>query len=100
MDVHKESIVVAYITNEHHAEVVYVGAIGTRQYNINQIIRKLQAESKHSIFVDNTSPCGSWLYLYFTKKSYVYWIVVPSLIPKKGMTTSKLIGKMPSNLPG
>jgi hypothetical protein len=29
MDVHKESIVVAYVTNEHQAEVVYVGAIGT-----------------------------------------------------------------------
>jgi hypothetical protein len=49
----KTSIVVAYATNEHHPEVVYVGAIGTRQYNIDLIIRKLQAKSKHQIFVDN-----------------------------------------------
>jgi transposase len=41
LDVHKESIAVAYIAKEHHAEVVYLGAIGTRQCDIDTLIRKL-----------------------------------------------------------
>jgi diphthamide synthase (EF-2-diphthine--ammonia ligase) len=31
MDVHKDSIAVAYIAQEHGAEVTYLGTIGTRQ---------------------------------------------------------------------
>ncbi len=83
MDVHKESIAVAYVPNEHHAEVVYFGAIGTRQYDIDQVIRKLQSKSKHLVFVYEAGPCGYWLYRSLTKKGYVCWVVAPSLIPKK-----------------
>jgi transposase len=83
MDVHQESIAVAYVTNEHHAEVVYFGAIGTRQYDLDQVIRKLQSKSKHLVFVYEAGPCGYWLYRYLTKKGYVCWVVAPSLIPKK-----------------
>ena len=83
MDVHQESIAVAYVTNEHHAEVVYFGAIGTRQYDLDQVIRKLQSKSQHLVFVYEAGPCGSWLYRYLTKKGYVCWVVAPSLIPKK-----------------
>ena len=31
LDVHKDSIAVAYVAQEHGAEVIYLGAIGTRQ---------------------------------------------------------------------
>jgi hypothetical protein len=30
MDVHKDSIAVAYVAQDHGAEVMYLGAIGTR----------------------------------------------------------------------
>ena len=35
MDVHKESIAVAYVAQEHGAEVVSLGTIGTRQCDID-----------------------------------------------------------------
>jgi transposase len=34
MDVHKDSIAVAYVAQEHGAEVTYLGTFGTRQYDI------------------------------------------------------------------
>jgi transposase len=83
MDVHKESIAVAYVAEEHHAEVVYLGAIGTRQCDIDQLIRNMQSKGKPLVFVYEAGPCGYWLYRYLTKKGHVCWVVAPSLIPKK-----------------
>jgi transposase len=83
MDVHKDSIAVAYIAQEHGAEVTYLGAIGTRQYDIDNLIRKMQSKAKHLIFVYEAGPCGYWLYRYLTQKGYDCWVVAPSLIPKK-----------------
>jgi transposase len=83
MDVHQASIAVASVTNEHHAEVVYYSARGTRQYDLDQAIRKLQSQSQPLVFVDEAGPCGSWLYRYLTKKGSVCWVVAPSLLPKK-----------------
>src|SRR5919109_713834 len=83
MDVHKESIAVAYVTKDHDAEVIYLGSIGTRQCDIDQLVRKLQSQAKHLVFVYEAGPCGYWLYRYLTKKGHVCWVVAPSLIPKK-----------------
>jgi hypothetical protein len=38
LDVHKESIAVAYGAQEHDAEVLYLGTIGTRQVDIDPLI--------------------------------------------------------------
>jgi hypothetical protein len=43
-DAHKEPITVAYAPEERGAEVVVLGAIGTRQCDIDKLIRKLQAK--------------------------------------------------------
>jgi len=83
MDVHKESIAVAYAANDLHTEVIYLGAIGTRQCDIDQLVRKMQSKSKHLVFVYEAGPCGYWLYRYLTHKGHVCWVVAPSLIPKK-----------------
>ena len=83
MDVHQDSIAVAYVTQEHHAEVVSLGNIGTRQCDIDQLIRKMQSKSKHLIFVYEAGPCGYGLYRYLTQKCQVCWVVAPSLIPQK-----------------
>ena len=83
MDVHKDSIAVAYVAQDHGAEVMYLGAIGTRQGDIDQMIRKMQSKAKHLIFVYEAGPCGYWLYRYLMKKGYDCWVVAPSLIPKK-----------------
>jgi transposase len=83
MDVHKDSIAVAYVAQEHGAEVTYLGTIGTRQGDIDQLIRRMQSKATHLIFVYEAGPCGYWLYRYLTKKGYDCWVVAPSLIPKK-----------------
>src|SRR5215831_6777885 len=83
MDVHKESIAVAYVAQDHGAEVTYLGTIGTRQCDIDQLRRKMQSKAKHLIFIYAAGPCGYWLYRYCTKKGYDCWVVAPSLMPKK-----------------
>jgi transposase len=83
LDVHKESIAVAYVAQEHHAAVVSCGPIGTRPCDIDQLIRNMQSKSKHLLFVYEAGPCGYWLYRYLTQKGHVCWVVAPSLIPKK-----------------
>jgi transposase len=83
MDVHKDSIAVAYVAQDHGAEVMYLGAIGTRQCDIDQLIRKMPSQAKHLIFVYEAGPCGSWLYQYLTKEGDDCWVVAPSLIPQQ-----------------
>jgi transposase len=83
MDVHKDSIAVAYVAQDHGAEVIYLGTIGTRQGDIDNLIRKMQSKAKHLVFVYEAGPCGYWLYRYLTKKGYNCWVVAPSLIPQK-----------------
>jgi transposase len=83
LDVHKDSIAVADVAQEHGAEVASLGAIATRQGDIDQLIRKMQAKAIHLVFVYEAGPCGYWLYRYLTQKGHVCWVVAPSLIPKK-----------------
>ena len=83
MDVHKESIAVAYVAQDYGAEVISLGTIGTRQCDIDKLIRHLQSKSKQLVFVYEAGPCGYWLYRYLTQKGHGCWVVAPSLIPKK-----------------
>ena len=48
LDVHKESIAVAYVAHAHDAEVIYLGTIGTRQADIDQLVRKLALQAHTS----------------------------------------------------
>jgi len=83
LDVHKESIAVAYAPEERGAEVVFLGTIGTRQCDIDTLVRQLQSKAQHLLFVYEAGPCGYWLYRYLTKKHLICWVVAPSLTPKK-----------------
>jgi transposase len=83
LDVHKETIAVAYVAEERGAEVVSLGTIGTRQCDIDKLIRKLQSKGKTLHLVYEAGPCGYWLYRYLTKKGLKCWVVAPSQIPKK-----------------
>jgi hypothetical protein len=51
MDVHEDSIVVAYVAHEYVAEVTYLGTIGTRHCDIDHIIRKMLSKATHLVFV-------------------------------------------------
>jgi transposase len=83
LDVHKESIAVAYAPEERDAEVVFLGTIGTRQCDIDKLVRPLTSKAKQLVFVYEAGPCGYWLYRYLTKKHLLCWVVAPSLVPKK-----------------
>src|SRR6266516_1380356 len=83
MDVHKETMAVASVAKDHDAEVVSLGTFGTRQCDIDHLMRKLQSKAKHLVFVYEAGPCGYGLYRSLTKKDSVGWVVAPSLIPKR-----------------
>jgi transposase len=83
LDGHNDSMAVASGAQEHGAEVIYLGAIGTRQCDIDPRIRKMPSKATHLIFVYAAGPCGDWLSRHFTKKGYDCWVVAPSLVPKK-----------------
>jgi transposase len=83
LDVHQESMAVADVAQDHGAEVTYLGTIGTRQCDLDQLIRNMPSKAKHLVFVYEAGPCGSWLYRDLTTKDDDCWVVAPSLIPKK-----------------
>jgi transposase len=83
LDVHKESIAVAYAPEDRGADVVPLGAIGTRQCDIDKLIRKLQSKGATLVFVYEAGPCGYWLYRYLAQKGLACHVVAPSLIPRK-----------------
>ena len=78
-----ETIAVASVSPARTAEVVSLGNIGTRQCDLDKLLRQLQAKAKKLVFVYEAGPCGYWLYRYLTKKQFQCWVVAPSLIPKK-----------------
>jgi hypothetical protein len=61
LDVHKDSLAVAYVAQDHGAEVTSLGTIGTRQADIAPRVRKRQSTAKHLVFVYEAGPCGYWL---------------------------------------
>ena len=61
MDVHKESITVAYVAQAHGAEVVSLGTIGTRQCDSDKLLQHLQSKGPQLVFVYAAGSCGSWL---------------------------------------
>src|SRR5205807_3398230 len=79
LDVHKESIAVAYATEDGATAPVPLGAIGTRQCDIDALVRKLQSKSARLVFVYEAGPCGYWLYRYLTRKGLTCFVVAPSL---------------------
>lgn len=58
LDVHKDSIAVAYTPEERAAEVVSLGAIGTRQCDIDKLTRRLESKGAPLVFVYEAGPCG------------------------------------------
>lgn len=61
LEVHKESIAVAYVAQAHGAEVISRSTIGTRQCDSDKLIRQLRSKSKARVLVYEAGPCGYWL---------------------------------------
>ena len=69
MDVHKESISVAYAWGHDSEPPHFVGKIGPRRANIDKLIRRLRSKASHLVFAYEAGPCGYVLYRYLTSYS-------------------------------
>ena len=83
LDVHKDSIAVAHAGEDRGAEVVFVGQIGTRQCDIDKLLRRLQSKASRLVCAYEAGPCGYVLHRYLTNKGLTCIVVAPSLIPKR-----------------
>lgn len=81
LDVHKDSISVAFAAGDTSPH--YLGQIGTRQCDIDKLIRKLQSRSPRILFAYEAGPCGYVLHRYLTRKGLDCRVVAPSLMPKR-----------------
>ena len=83
LDVHKDSIAVAHVCDIASQAPTYVGEIGTRQADIDKLVRRLQSKAPEMIFAYEAGPCGYVLHRYLTGKGLECLVVAPSLIPRK-----------------
>jgi transposase len=83
LDVHKESIAVAHASADRASDIVEVGQVGTREADIDKLIRRLHSQASELVVAYEAGPCGYGLYRTLTKKGITCLVVAPSLIPKK-----------------
>ena len=83
LDVHKDSISVAYALGSDREEPTFVGPIGTRECDIDKMVRRLQSKASRLVFAYEAGPCGYVLYRHLTTKGLECLVVAPSLIPRK-----------------
>ena len=76
LDVHKDSIAGAQATGGGSEPPVFVGAIGTRQADLDRLIRRLPPELR---FGYAAGPSGYGLYRHLTGKGLAGDVVAPSL---------------------
>jgi len=83
LDVHKDSIAVAHAEGGTAAPPVFVGAIGSRQADLDQLLRRLHSKAAALTVAYEAGPSGYGLYRYLTAKGVACHVVAPSLIPRK-----------------
>jgi transposase len=83
LDVHKDSIAVAHAEARCADPPHYVGSIGTRQADVDKLVRRLHAKAPKLVFAYEAGPCGYVLHRYLTGQGLDCWVVAPSLIPKR-----------------
>ena len=83
LDVHKETISVAYAAGGTAEPPQFVGQIGTRLCDVDKLVRRLQSRSSRLVFAYEAGPSGYVLHRYLTGKGLDCRVVAPSLIPKK-----------------
>jgi transposase len=81
LDVHKDSITVAYALGM--GEVEQLGKIGTSKADIDRLCKRLQSKARYIRIVYEAGPCGYGLYRELIQKGFDCMVCAPSLIPKK-----------------
>ena len=83
LDVHKDAISVAHAREHSDEAPVFVGSVGSRQADIDRLVRRLGSLGGRLVFAYEAGPTGYGLYRYLTAKGHECRVVAPSLIPKR-----------------
>lgn len=83
LDVHKDSISVAYATGDRSETPLFVGPIGTRKRDIDKLVRRLRSKTASLVFAYEAGPCSYGLYRHLTAMEFDCRVVAPSLMPKR-----------------
>ncbi len=83
LDVHKDSIAVAHAEAHRADPPHFVGTIGTRQADVDKLVRRLHSKASTLVFAYEAGPCGYVLHRYLSGRGLDCWVVAPSLIPKR-----------------
>ncbi|MGY6164002.1 IS110 family RNA-guided transposase [Paraburkholderia strydomiana] len=81
LDVHKDSIMVAYAIGMGDVELL--GETGTTHTGVDRLCKRLQSKARHIVVVYEAGPCGYGLYRRLTDKGFDCMVCAPSLIPRK-----------------
>lgn len=68
LDCHKEFIRVAHAESARSDPPAFVGGIGTRQANIDKLVRRLHSKSSRLVFAYEAGPIAYGLHHYLTGK--------------------------------
>jgi len=83
LDVHKNSIAIAFADEGRDGETRAYGSIKADLSSLDKVIRKLVSRGSEPRFVYEAGPCGYEIYRHLTQKNFVCMVAAPSLIPKK-----------------
>lgn len=83
LDVHKNSIEVAFAEAGRHGEVRSYGKIDGTLTALDKMIRKLEAKGSELHLAYEAGPCGYEIYRHLTGKGYDCIVVAPSMIPRQ-----------------
>jgi transposase len=81
VDLHKDSITVAYALD--HGEIETLGKTGTSQIEIDRLCKRLKAKGRHIKVVYEAGPCGYGLQRRLAARGFECMVCAPSLIPRK-----------------
>jgi len=95
LDVHKDSIAVAYALGM--GEVEQLGKIGTTKTDVDRLCKRLQSKGRQVRVVYEAGPCGYGLYRELVQKGFDCMVCAPSLIKKSPVIASRQTGVTQSN---
>ncbi|HHV7525889.1 TPA: IS110 family transposase [Burkholderia orbicola] len=81
LDVHKESITIAYAVGMGDVELL--GRIGTTKGDIDRLCKRLRSKGRRVHVVYEAGPCGYGLHRQLVAEGFECMVCAPSLIPKK-----------------
>jgi len=77
LDVHKDSIAVAHAAGGTAEAPTLGGTIGTRQADLEKLIRRLQGKGGRLVFTYEAGPSGYGLYRFLKVKGLDCLVVIP-----------------------